>query len=80
MAGGLEVITKTYSASSAGQRAKLEDKAKLMGMGWRVTDETVVQPNFSGSKACCYFIICFPLAFFAYKNNGETIVRYERAK
>lgn len=79
MAGGIEVLTKTYSASSAGQRAKLAEKAKLTSMGWKVVDETVVQPNFSGSKACCYFIICLPLAFFAYK-NGETIVRYEREK
>jgi hypothetical protein len=47
--------------------------------GWEVVEETIQSGQFSGAKACCLWLVCFTLAFFAYK-NGKVAVSFRKEK
>ena len=65
--------TREFTNNADGQRKKMETIQSLEQLGWEVADETLQSAQFSGVKACCWAIICFPVAFTAYK-NGQIVV------
>lgn len=71
--------TREFAANAKGQHEKIETIAQFEAQGWEVVEENVLSGSFSGAKACCLWLICFPLAFFAYK-NGKIVVTFRKAK
>jgi hypothetical protein len=72
-------LTKEFPNNASGQRRKLEVISKLEGEGWELVEERVQPAQFEGGSACCLFLICMPLAFFAYK-NGKIVVSFRKER
>lgn len=70
--------TRQFPNNASGQNQKLQTIEKFENDGWEVVEETIQPGQFNGGDACCLFIICAPLAFFAYK-NGRIVVSFRKA-
>lgn len=71
--------TREFTNNGSGQTKKLQVIEKLENDGWEVVEETIQPAQFEGGSACCLFLICMPLAFFAYK-NGRIVVSFRKER
>lgn len=72
-------LTKEFPNNAYGQKKKLQTIEKLEADGWDIVEETIQPGQFDGGSACCLFLICMPLAFFAYK-NGRIVISFRKAR
>ncbi|MFA6145940.1 MAG: hypothetical protein WC697_01230 [Patescibacteria group bacterium] len=67
-----------FPNNNKGQIEKIKTLEEESKKGWRVTSETISPGHFQGDKACCFFLIFAPCAFFAGSTNGQINVTIER--
>lgn len=73
-----EYTSLQFPNNAKGQAQKLKEIQTYAAQGWRVASETITPGKFKGKEACCYALICLPLAFCAGSTDGEINVTLER--
>lgn len=71
----MEYTTKKYVNDEDGIKMKNLEASAMSKEGWKIQSENIEAGKFNGSKACCYYLICFPLVFFAGSKKGFIIDR-----
>jgi hypothetical protein len=72
-------LTREFPNSGRGQTKKIQAVDRLESEGWEVVEESIQPGQLEAGSAFCLFIICMPLAFFAYK-NGKIIVSLRKER
>lgn len=68
----------TFPNTAKGQKKKTQQLSEEISLGWKIVSETISPGKFRGGDACCLFLVCAPLAFFAGTSDGTINVTLQK--
>ena len=74
----MEYHTVNFSNDPKGIERKNAYANEMAAQGWRIISESIQAGQIKGSQACCGYVLCAPLAFFAGRKPGQIVTTFGR--